>query len=295
MFLFQLNLSINTTIIPTKKVFTLIKVPMKKYLKAVPLSLFATLLSIFASLPASASIQTESLALQIVPTSSPLTELLTAAGEYTYLEPLSTTQTQITPENEGHWYGWTFDPYASLPCAQATPLTAQIRVLNSLQSEGNPDWSVIVLASTDGSTVAPIEPERPLIEGFSPGSTPYAGRWSIGAEDFPPATTEWAIGITGAIEAVWNISSLTPSNQLVIGSGHDAEDGTTGLQTTVESVEVTYDTTQCASTNPSSPAVTTPPTSPKTGLVVNLIVWSSILISSLALLFVAAKRLKKTH
>lgn len=248
------------------------------------------------------ALQTASISLNIVPSGSWLAAKLTETpGSYVYAESLSPTQTLVTSENTGRWYGWSFDPNTSKPCAQATAQSVKIRARNDATVEGSPDWSVMVLVSidNDAETVEPLTPERPVIEGYSPDQIPlYVGRWSSDIFNYPNTEEGMGTGIEGPMEAIWNIESLQPGEELTLGVGHDAEDGTTGLQTTIESVEVTYDTTQCASTDPSAPttpATTIPPTSPKSGLVVNLIVWSSILISSLVLLFVAAKRLKKAH
>lgn len=273
------------------------------------MSRFTKAIKLFASLPflvissgvfslqASASSQTVSSTLDPVTAGSSLASLLTASSSYTYLEPLSSTQTQVTPENEGHWYGWTFDPFDSLPCSEAVPQTVRIRANNALTSEGNPDWSVMILGSTDGAAVDALTPQRPVIEGYSPDGAPvYVGRWSLGSEAFPPATSDWAIGIAGQMEAVWDISTLESGKQLALGSGHDAEDGTTGLQTTIESVEVTYDTTECNSiTSPTTPAPTTPPTTPKTGAVINIVILTAVLIASLAILAKGTNHLKSKH
>lgn len=263
--------------------------------------LLSFLISLFPSI-AGASSQSVSLELTKITAGSELAGQLTAATSYTYLEPLSSAQTQITPENEGHWYGWTFNPYEFLPCEQATPQSVRIRASNSLESEGSPDWSVMTIASyNESSTPSVLTPDRPAIEGYSPDQLPfYVGRWSEGSEAFPPLTSDWAIGIAGPMEATWDVSSVDSSDRLALGVGHDAEDGTLGLQTTVESVVATYDTSGCDPQTTDSPSPTnltlgTTVKPPKTGQVIGIILWLSILISSIALTIRLASNLRSKH
>lgn len=258
-------------------------------LKAIIVSIFLVL-----AVPLSSSASSQYLPITLVPLTSDSDIADQLASSYTYLEPISPTQTQVTVENEGHWYGWAFNPYNSLPCEQATPQSVRIRASNSLETEGLPDWSVMVLASYDGSAISPLTPARPVVEGYSPDLSPfYVGRWSDGAEGFPPATAEWGIGIEGPMEAVWDISSLSSTDQLALGVGHDAEDGTTGLQTTVESVVVTYDTTACDPQD--DPGSIPTPTSPKTGSVAIIIVATSAATAAILLTLKTAKKLKAKH
>lgn len=268
-------------------------------LKNILITLLALLALNSLSLPASAASQNLSFSMTPVESGSDLASLITASSPYSYLRPLSSTQTQVTAENEGHWYAWTLNPFSSLPCPQAKPSSINVKAQNSLTTEGNPDWGALILAATDGSTAAPITPQRPVTEGYSPDAMPiYVGRWSVGAEAFPPATAEWGIGIAGPMEAVWDLADLEPGWQLALGVGHDSEDGTTGLQTTIESVTVTYDTTDCDQTADQSSTTssnTSSVNSPKTGQITNLVIWSAALASGLFVLLKLAKHLKSKH
>ncbi|HRV76386.1 MAG: hypothetical protein H6799_00165 [Candidatus Nomurabacteria bacterium] len=245
------------------------------------------------------ALKTEPVTLQEVPASSSLAPQIVGSSTYTYVEPFSNAQTEVTNENEGHWYGWTFNVADLLPCPSATLHSLHILANNSLETEGNPDWSVMSLSNVVDGTSSPVIPQRPVTQGFSPDVAPhFVGRWSVGSENFPPATSEWSIGIEGPMEATWDVSGLDLNNDFLLAVGHDAEDETVGLQTTIQSVEALFDDSSCDSAPPTSnnnqnsPQT---PNSPKTGSIGSIILLLSILIAMIFLTLKTAQRLKSKH
>lgn len=231
-------------------------------------------------LSVNAATQTQSVGLTPVLADS---DLVSNANLGIYLEPASATQTQVTPENETHMYGWTFNPYSHLPCEQASPLTFKLRATSSLDTEGGQSWSVLYLAKYSGSAATPLNPQTPVIEGYSPEDTPIlVGRWSPGTEGIP---VEEATGTAGVLEAVWDISGLSSSEQVGVAINNRADEGTTGLLTTIEYAQVSYDTTACSIT--ASP--------PETGIVTGLVVGISAALAALFLILRTAKKLKARH
>lgn len=242
---------------------------------------------------------TESLTLEPILTTSNLSSQIVGQTSYTYLDPLNDSQTQITNEDEGHWYAWSFNVLDQLPCPSATMQSIRVVASNTLETEGNPDWAVMVLANIEDDSITPLLPTKPVTEGYSPDLLPYyVGRWSEGVSDFPPATTEWGIGIAGPMEAIWEVSGLDINNDFALAIGHDAEDGTVGLQTNIQAVEVTFDDSSCdgvpAPTTPGGSSSLTPST-PKTGTVSSVIIATSIAIAAIFLTLKTAKRLKSKH
>lgn len=182
----------------------------------------------------------------------PTTPLLDTSGlpinaDYAYQTPPSSTQTLVTPENEGAWYVWALDTSPPSSCPTAVLKSIHIKALNTLSQEGNPDWASIGVAYTGNSGFGMVAPSMPTTSGYTTNGYFFVGRWSIGAETHGQVTPEAAIGIAGDMEDDWDLSSLDLSgiSQFYVSVGHDAEDGTQGLQTTLQSIVGTFDTSSC--------------------------------------------------
>jgi hypothetical protein len=265
------------------------------------LSLLVGVLTLsFISVPEANAAQNATVNLTPVGDNSELAGLLLQDpnNTYTYSSPLSPTQTQITPEDTGRWYGWTLDPAAYKPCEQAVAQSVRIAARNDLQSEGSPDWSVMVLVSyNENLDIEPLTPNRPVLQGYSPDQVPfYVGRWSSDIFTYPNSEEGMGTGIEGPMEAIWSLTSLASGDQLILGVGHDAEDFTVGLQTTIESVTITYDDSGCpVAPTPSASSTTPPPSSPKTGDALSMIAATSAATAAIFLILRTAKKLKAKH
>lgn len=181
---------------------------------------------------------------------SPLSDTsnLPASSDYPFVTPLSSSQTQVTPENDGRWYVWALDTSPPVSCPSAKLQSIQIRANNTLDQEGNPDWAAVGIGYTGTSGFGMVTPDSPTITGYTTNGFPFVGRWSIGADLNGQVEPAAAIGIAGQMADNWDVSTLTGVTQFYISVGHDAEDGTQGLQTTLQSIVATFDTSSCDQT-----------------------------------------------
>ncbi|MCA9331186.1 hypothetical protein KC957_03985 [Candidatus Saccharibacteria bacterium] len=152
---------------------------------------------------------------------------------------VSDNSTGITPTNEYYVYAWDVD-LTQPPCTNAQLTGLHIIADTVADTEGDPDGVTLAVMTDDGGGATPLLTYSPPVSGQDSGTG--IGRLNTSTPN-PPTILD--LGIAGPLETTWDLTGYDTNDPLSIVVSHDAQDGTVGEQTTLSTVELTYDDANC--------------------------------------------------
>lgn len=159
------------------------------------------------------------------------------------------SSTGVTSSDSGlnQIYTWRLNDISTLVCSQAHLTSLHVVANVATPTEGNPDLAALAVYRVDGADTYNLG-NYSIASGvdYAPQTGLFTPPGGAGISGVVRGTApEFGGNIAGNIDATWDISALSPADSLGILVQQDSEDGTTDLQTSITTLEVTYDDSAC--------------------------------------------------
>ncbi len=166
-------------------------------------------------------------------------------------EPLNTTTTQSDSLDSNNTPGpWVYTWHITMPTLCNGAQIQSMRLITDTQTQNETPLSGLFLALYGGSDSLVFRSNYTINDGkgedldtwwAAPFATPAIDRGIGDNGEFPAA-----LGLAGQLDATWDLSTYIPGDTLGIYVQHWFNGSTTIAQTTIQSVQLTYDDANCS-------------------------------------------------